>query len=114
MESILNTIKLLLGITPEYKHFDNVIAVHINTVLMTLNQIGVGPEKSKFVTDDSATWEGVLGNIEDVEAVKTYVYLKVRMVFDPPTSSAVMEAMKEQIRELEWRLNVQVENDKEV
>lgn len=114
MESILTTIKLMLGIAADYKHFDNVIAVHINSVLMTLNQLGVGPEKSKFITNEMDTWEKVLGDIEDVEAVKTYVYLKVRMVFDPPTSSAVMEAMKEQIRELEWRLNVQVENNKEV
>ena len=113
MESILTTIKLMLGIAADYKYFDNVITVHINSVLMTLNQLGVGPEKSKFITNEMDTWEKVLGDIEDVEAVKTYVYLKVRMVFDPPASSAVMEAMKEQIRELEWRLNVQVENNKE-
>lgn len=109
MESILTSIKNMLGITEDYTHFDNSIIIHINSALMTLSQLGVGPDRSKFIIDKNDTWDDILGYIDDVEAVKTYVYLKVRMVFDPPTSSFVIESMKEQIKELEWRLNVQVE-----
>lgn len=111
MESILTTIKKMLGITADYDHFDADIIVHINTALMTLNQLGVGPDKPAFISSDMETWKGVFGDIENVEAVKTYIYLKVRMVFDPPTSSFVMEAMNRQASELEWRLNVQTETN---
>lgn len=110
MESILTSIKKLLGITEEYEHFDSDIIMHINSVFMILNQLGVGPENGFHITDKFATWTDYLPeDNKNFESVKTYVYLKVKLLFDPPMSSAVMEAMKQMISELEWRLNVEAE-----
>lgn len=109
MESILTSIKKLLGISEEYAHFDNDIIMHINTSFMTLNQLGIGPEEGFTITSDEKTWSDFLNDSKDVEAVKTYVYLQVKMVFDPPTSSSVLESMRRTVNELEWRLNVQAE-----
>lgn len=109
MESILTSIKKLLGIAEDYEHFDNDIIIHINSVFMTLNQLGIGPEKPAMITSSLDTWNSVLGDTVNIQAVKTYIYLKVRMIFDPPTSSFVLEAMNRQANELEWRLNVQAE-----
>lgn len=113
MESILTSIKKLLGITADYKHFDNDIIMHINTTFLTLNQLGVGPETPAMITSELATWESVFGEMKNLEAIKTYVYLKVRMLFDPPTSSFVLDSMNRQASELEWRLNVLVDSKKE-
>lgn len=109
MESILLTVKKMLGITEDYTHFDQDIIVHINSTIFTLNQLGVGPSSPTLVTSDAQTWTSVFGSEANVEAVKTYIYLKVRLLFDPPTSSFVLDAMNRQISELEWRLNVQTE-----
>lgn len=115
MESILITIKKLLGLTEEYTHFDQDIIIHINTILMGLTQIGVGPAEGFIIYDESATWKDYLGdqvtelNAIGIEAVKTYLYLKVRMLFDPPLSSSVAEAINSNIRELEWRINLVVD-----
>ena len=110
MESILTSIKKLLGIAEEYEHFDNDIIMHINSVFMILTQLGVGPSKGFVITDSSASWDDFLPEGgEKLQAVKTYMYMKVRLMFDPPTSSAVMESMKRMINELEWRLNVAVD-----
>lgn len=114
MESILKTIKKMLGIAPDYTQFDTDIIVHINTALMTLNQLGVGPEKPVVVMSELDQWQKVLDSATDLEAIKTYVYLKVRVVFDPPANSFVLEAMNRQISEIEWRLNMQTESNKEV
>lgn len=111
MESILITIKKMLGIAEDYTHFDVDIIMHINTALMTLSQLGVGPEHPVSITSETDTWRSIFGDISDIEAVKTYIYLKVRVVFDPPTSSFVLDAINRQIAELEWRLNIQ--RDKE-
>lgn len=112
-ESILTSIKKMLGITEEYTHFDTDIIIHINSVFMILNQMGVGPSSGFIITDNAATWDEILNgstNSEaNLESVKTYVYLKVKLIFDPPLSSSVAEAMKQMISELEWRLNVQSE-----
>ena len=105
MDSILTSIKKLLGITEEYEHFDPDIIVHINSAFMILNQLGVGPEEGFSIKDKSSTWNEFLSG-SNLEAVKTYVYLKVKLMFDPPLSSTVIEAIKSQISELEWRLNV--------
>lgn len=112
MESILTSIKKLLGITEEYKHFDQDIIMHINSVFFTLNQLGVGPETPFVIEDDSATWDDFISN-QDTEAVKSYIGLKVRLLFDPPTSSAHLSAVQEACKEYEWRLNVQVDPGKE-
>lgn len=109
MDSILTSVKKLLGIVDEYKHFDNDIIMHINSALFTLKQLGVGPSEGFTITDKDAAWTDFIKDVTEVEAVKSYVYLKVKLVFDPPASSAVMEAIKNQISEYEWRLNVEVE-----
>lgn len=106
--SILTSIKKLLGPEEEDVHFDTDIIIHINTVFMALNQIGVGPETGFSISDKSKTWADYLGASINIEAVKTYMYLKVRLMFDPPTSSPLIEAMERQIGELEWRIAAQV------
>ena len=110
MESILTSIKKLLGIAEEYEHFDNDIIMHINSVFMILTQLGVGPSKGFMITDSSPSWDDFLPEGgEKLQAVKTDMYMKVRLIFDPPTSSAVMESMNRMINELEWRLNAVVD-----
>ena len=107
--SILTTIKKLLGIEEAYTHFDSDIIVHINTVLMILRQMGVGPVEGFSIEDSTAIWSDFIAEIQNFESVKTYVYLKVKLIFDPPMSSAVMQAYKETIAELEGRLNMSAE-----
>lgn len=111
-DSILTSIKKLLGINNEYTHFDPDIIMHINSVFPILNQLGVGPKDGFLISDESLTWKDFLGDDERLLSVISYTYLKVKIVFDPPQSSIVMEAIKHRISELEWRLNVAV--DKEV
>lgn len=111
MNSILTSIKKLLGIEEEYEHFDQDITMHINSVFMILNQLGVGPSGGFVIKDKTTEWTDFISDIVKVEAVKTYVYLKVKLLFDPPLSSAVMESIKQQITELEWRLNVAAETN---
>lgn len=111
MESILNSIKKMLGLEPDYKVFDSQIIVHINSAFMTLNQLGVGPPNGFRLRNEEQTWDEFITNDQniDLNAVEEYVYVKVRIVFDPPASSFVLEALKQMAKELEWRLNVQVE-----
>lgn len=109
MDSILTSIKKLLGITEDYEHFDQDVIMHINSALSVLTQLGVGPEAGFSIEDSSAIWSDFVGNTSKLEFIKTYVYLKVRLVFDPPTSSAVIDAINRQISELEWRINVTVD-----
>ena len=109
MDSILTSIKKLLGITEEYENFDQDIIMHINSAFMILNQLGVGPKRGFSISDKSSTWDEFIPERSNLEAVKTYVHLKVKLMFDPPLSSTVIEAIKSQINELEWRLNVSVD-----
>ena len=109
MDSILTSIKKLLGITEEYENFDQDIIMHINSAFMILNQLGVGPKSGFSINDKSSTWDEFIPESSNLEAVKTYVHLKVKLMFDPPLSSTVIEAIKTQINELEWRLNVSVD-----
>jgi len=109
MDSILTSIKKMSGIDEAYTHFDSDIIFGINTAMMTMNQLGVGPKEGFSITDASSTWADYLGTRADIEGVKSYIYIKTKLLFDPPSSSFVLEAMKEQAKELEWRLNVQVE-----
>lgn len=109
MDSILTSIKKLHGIPEDYTHFDTDLIIHINSALATLPQLGVGPANGFSIQDKTATWDSVLLVRKDLDNIKTYIYLKVRLVFDPPTSSAVIEAYKAQIAELEWRINVAVD-----
>lgn len=106
MESILTSIKKLLGIEEECTDFDGEIIVHINSVFMTLKQIAVGPKEGFYIEDETKTWEEYISDPSALQAVKSYMYLKVRLLFDPPQSSAVMESMNRQASEFEWRLNM--------
>lgn len=108
-DSILNTIKKMLGMDAEYTAFDTDIIVHINSCFMKLNQLGVGPKTPFIITGKDETWTSFFGGKGDVEAAKTYIYINVKLVFDPPTSSFVVEALKEMEKEYEWRLMAQVE-----
>lgn len=105
-ESILNSVKKALGIGPDYDAFDTDVIIHINSVFSTLNQLGIGPDEGFMIEDADAKWEDFLLNDKRLNSVKTYVYLKVRILFDPPTSGFVLTALQEQTKELEWRLNV--------
>lgn len=109
MESILTSIKKLLGIAEEYKHFDADLIMHINSVFSILTQLGVGPSKGFSISDDSTVWSDFIADEKKIEMVKSYVNLKVKILFDPPTTSSVMEAANRMISELEWRLNVAVD-----
>ena len=106
MESILTSIKKLLGISEEYTHFDSDLVMHINSVFSILTQLGVGPADGFYITDDSAKWADFIPEGKDLEMVKSYMHQKVRLLFDPPLSSSVMESMNNMIEEFEWRLQV--------
>lgn len=106
-DSILVTVKKLLGIEREYTQFDMDVIVNINSAIMTLRQLGVGPQDGFSITGEDEKWEDLIGDSKLLDQVETYLYLKTKIVFDPPTSSFVLEAYKEQIKELEWRLEEQ-------
>lgn len=106
MESILTSIKKLLGISAEYDHFDADIIMHINSVFMILTQLGVGPEEGFAISDEDAIWSDFTQDDKTIEAVKSYMHQKVRLLFDPPTSSAVTESLNRMINEFEWRLYI--------
>lgn len=109
--SILNSTKRVLGIADNDDSFDIDVIMHINTALATLNQIGIGPVDGFMIEDDVPTWDAFIGTDLRLSSVKTYIYLKLRLIFDPPSTSFVIAAMEKQITELEWRLNVVREGD---
>ena len=102
-ESILTSIKKLLGITEEYTHFDADIIMHINSVFMILMQLGIGSANGFSITGDSEVWSDFLSDVTWFESVKSYVYLKVKLIFDPPQSGTVIGSMEKLITEFEWR-----------
>lgn len=105
-ESILISIKKLLGIAAENTDFDQDIILHINSVFMILRQLGLGPEDGYRIEADSNTWTEFVEDAAYLDAVKSYIYYKVKLLFDPPTNGTVMEATNRVINELEWRLNI--------
>lgn len=106
-ESILVSIKKLLGIDAEYKHFDPDLIMHINSVFSILTQLGAGPSSGFSITGDSEMWSAFIDKEpKKFSLVKSYIYLKVKLLFDPPLSSAVIESINRQISEFEWRLSV--------
>ena len=107
--SILTSIKKMLGVAEDYTEFDEDIITHINSVFLNLTQLGVGPEEGFMIEDDTAVWEDFIDDSIQLQAVKTYMYLKVKLLFDPPLSSSVTESFTSMIAELEWRLNVAVD-----
>jgi hypothetical protein len=109
-DSILTSVKKQLGIEAEYDHFDANIIMHINSVFSILKQMGVGPSSGFSIKGDTETWDSFIGeDFESFAMVESYMYLKVRLLFDPPISSAAIEAMNRQISELEWRLFVEAD-----
>lgn len=112
MESILTSIKKLLGIAEEYEHFDADIIMHINSVFMDLNQLGVGPSEGFMIEDNEAYWTDFVENLSLVQAVRSYMYLRVKILFDSASiGSATLAAYERQIAQWEWRLNVAAETN---
>ena len=109
LDSILLSIKRLLGIDLICEDFDDEIVIHIKSVLVILSQLGVGPPGGFIVTDTSQTWSMFAGGRTDIEFIKTYVFMKVKLIFDPPQSSSAIESMNRVISELEWSINVAVD-----
>lgn len=107
MESILNSTKKLSGLMEGYEHFDEDIIMFINSVFFDLNQLGIGPSEGFTIEDDSALWVDFLPNDKPLrEAVKSYMGMKVRLKFDPPTVSSLLEALQRSINECEWRFSI--------
>lgn len=107
MESILTSIKKLLGVSESDKSFDTDIIIHINSTFRHLHQLGVGPYECFKIEDDLAVWNDFITAEDDLDDVKTYIYMKVKLIFDPPINSAHLGALKESIKEFEWRLHIE-------
>lgn len=105
-ESILKSVKKILGIDNSYTAFDFDIITHINTAFLTLTQLGIGPIEGFMITDDTAIWSDFIGDDIQFNPVKSYIVLKTRTLFDPPSSSYLMDAINGQLSEMEWRLSV--------
>lgn len=110
--SIIQSIKKLLGLDHSYEVFDPEILIHINTAFSTLTQLGVGP-KDGFLVEEATTWGEFLEEDSRLASAKTYVYLRVRLLWDPPTTSFAIDSFKKQCDEIEWRLNVVAETKEE-
>lgn len=109
MESILTSIKKMLGIDASYTHFDADIIMHINSVFMILSQLGVGPKEGFAINDEFAVWSDFISDSVKLNSVKTYVFLRVKLLFDPPLSNIVVESMNRAANELEFRINAEVD-----
>lgn len=104
-DSVLTDTKKILGLASDYTVFDLDIVTHINATFSTLNQLGVGPLEGYFISDETDTWDGLNLPDNQLSMVKSYLYLSVRFLFDPPSTSFLIEAQQNQIRQFEWRLN---------
>lgn len=111
MDSILTSIKKMLGITEDYDYFDADIIMHINSVFMTLNQLGVGPENGFSIEDDTSVWTDFIPDVNQLQAVKSYMYLQVKILFDSASlGAATLAAYERQIQQFEYRLNLAAES----
>lgn len=110
-DSILTSTKKVLGIDENYTAFDIDVIMHINTVLNTLTDLGIGPEEGFMIEDKAAKWSDFIGDNKTLNAVKTYVCFRVRLAFDPPPTSFAIASLEKQAEELEWRLNVRREGE---
>lgn len=104
MESILLTIKKLLGDVNIYEPYDIDIITFINSAFIILRQLGVGPSDGFYITDETQTWSDFIEDSKKIDMVKTYIYLKSKLLFDPPSSSTILESTNKIISEIEWRL----------
>jgi hypothetical protein len=109
IDSILDSVKKVLNLPSDHHEFDEDIILHINSVFSTLHQLGVGPAQGFGITDNTALWSTFLGGSLPQNNIRSYMCLRVRMLFDPPNTGYLVENMKSQISELEWRINVQRE-----
>lgn len=110
IQSILTSTKKVLGLTEDDTSFDVDIVMHINTALAVLTQVGIGPSNGFMIEDEGATWDAFIGTDPRMNPAKSYVYNRVRLMFDPPTTSFAIESMNKLVSELEWRLNVERES----
>lgn len=111
-DSILQCVKKTLGLSADYDVFDQDVIMYINSVFSTLHQLGVGPDAGFMIQDDAVTWDAFLAGDPRLNHIKSYVFLRVRLLFDPPTTGYLVEALQTQTSELEWRINVQREDVK--
>lgn len=111
-QSILLSVKEMLGVPSEYEAFDEQLIIHINSVFAILSQLGVGDGTKFAIADEDDTWDDYLNTEDDLnlEEVKSYIYLKVKMMFDPPSSGTAADAFKQQIAEFEWRINAEADD----
>lgn len=112
-DSILLTIKKMLGLGSDYGVFDTDVIVGINSAIFVLTQLGIGPEEGFTICGPGETWEEFIGDSKQFEAVKSYIYIKTRLIFDPPTNSFLLDAFNKQAQEFEWRLNENAASKKE-
>lgn len=113
MDSILNSTKKAIGLSVDDKSFDPDVIMHINTVLLTLKQLGVGPSEGFVIEDETTLWSDFIPDSLKLRSVRSYMYIKVRLLFDIPQSSAHIEALKQQADELEWRILVETDTKSE-
>ena len=109
IESILDSTKKELGMDPEYRYYDPDIVLHINSILAILTQAGVGPEDGFRITDEKTTWTEFIGEANYLNFVKSFVSLRVKLLFDPPSNSSLIKAIETQAEEFLWRINVAVD-----
>lgn len=110
MDSILGTIKKMVGPSEDYDYFDTDLIIHINSIFAVLHQLGVGPAEPYKITGPENTWSEFLEDKKQLEDVKLYIYLRTRLIFDTPSNSFVVNAFENQIREIEWRLHIADDN----
>ena len=109
--SILKTIRASLGILPDFTDFDEELLVAINSALMAVGQLGIGPDAGFSISDDTATWTTLFDGVANIEGVKSYISIKTRLEFDPPGTSFLLESFNRQLTELAWRIMVEVDPD---
>ena len=117
IDLVLDSIKKVLGDNPGFEYFNPDIIMQINTFFTVLTQIGVGPKEGVFITDNTTTWSDLFGTDARLNSIKTYIFSRVKLLFNPSQNSSYNEILKDTIKELEWRLNVQCDdwgNKKEV
>lgn len=105
-DSIFESVKKVVGLLGDDDSFDEDLLLHINSVVSTLRQLGLSIPADFYVRDDDQTWQNLLGEFRDLDLVKSYMAMKVRLMFDPPTSSFGLKSMEEMVKEYEWRINV--------
>ena len=105
-ESILKTIKQLIGCPDDFEQFDLDLMIHINSAFATLTQLGVGPKEGYRITGVDNVWNEFEDDAQKLSLIKDYVYIKTRLLFDPPTTGSLMDSLKEELKEMKWRLYI--------